>query len=128
MKRLLLVLLFLAPLSAQTYQPTWDSVDKRPTPAWFSDAKFGIFIHWGVYSVPAYAPVIPGKLAYGDKPARAGAPAGPLVFDIELLDIPKGEPAAAARQLLSHQGSLSLRPLAAAAQSVAVYAMNRRVA
>jgi peptidylprolyl isomerase len=30
---------------------------------------------------------IPGKLAYGDKPARAGVPAGPLVFDIELLAI-----------------------------------------
>ena len=53
-------------LGAQTYQPTWDSIDKRPTPAWFSDAKFGIFIHWGVYSVPAYAPVIPGKLAYAE--------------------------------------------------------------
>ena len=51
---------------AQNYQPTWDSVDKRPTPAWFSDAKFGIFIHWGTYSVPAYAPVIPGKLAYAE--------------------------------------------------------------
>jgi alpha-L-fucosidase len=53
-------------LNAQTYQPNWDSIDKRPTPAWFSDAKFGIFIHWGVYSVPAYAPVIPGKLAYAE--------------------------------------------------------------
>lgn len=52
--------------TAQTYQPTWDSIDKRPTPAWFTDAKFGIFIHWGVYSVPAYAPVIPGKLAYAE--------------------------------------------------------------
>lgn len=42
---------------AQTrYQPTWESVDSRETPAWFSDAKFGIFIHWGVYSVPAFAP------------------------------------------------------------------------
>jgi alpha-L-fucosidase len=51
---------------AQTYQPTWESVDKRATPAWFSDAKFGIFIHWGVYSVPGYAPVIPGKLAYAE--------------------------------------------------------------
>ena len=29
---------------------------------------------------------IPGSLAYGDKPARPGAPAGPLVFDIELID------------------------------------------
>ena len=37
------------------YQPTWDSLDRRPTPAWFTDAKFGIFIHWGVYSVPGYA-------------------------------------------------------------------------
>src|ERR1019366_5219374 len=63
-----LVLLGLAQghLNAQTYQPTWDSLDKRPTPAWFTDAKFGIIIHWGVYSVPAYAPVIPGKLAYAE--------------------------------------------------------------
>lgn len=52
--------------AAQKYQPTWESIDKRPTPAWFTDAKFGIFIHWGVYSVPAYAPVIPGKLAYAE--------------------------------------------------------------
>ena len=53
-------------LSAQTYQPNWESLDRRPIPAWFTDAKFGIFIHWGVYSVPAYAPVIPGKLAYAE--------------------------------------------------------------
>ena len=53
-------------LLGQKYEPTWESVDKRPTPAWFSDAKFGIFIHWGTYSVPAYAPVIPGKLAYAE--------------------------------------------------------------
>ena len=66
MKRLILFLLMLTPLGAQTYQPTWDSIDKRPTPEWFTNAKFGIFIHWGVYSVPAYAPVIPGKLAYAE--------------------------------------------------------------
>jgi alpha-L-fucosidase len=63
---LVLSLALASTLSAQTYQPTWDSLDKRPTPAWFTDAKFGIFIHWGVYSVPAYAPVIPGKLAYAE--------------------------------------------------------------
>jgi alpha-L-fucosidase len=46
-----------APLaSAQRFEPTWESVDARPTPAWWGDAKFGIFIHWGVYSVPAFAP------------------------------------------------------------------------
>ncbi|MBI5396575.1 MAG: alpha-L-fucosidase [Verrucomicrobia bacterium] len=36
------------------YEPKWDSLDKRPCPEWFLDAKFGIFIHWGVYSVPAW--------------------------------------------------------------------------
>jgi alpha-L-fucosidase len=41
---------------AKHYQPTWESVDSRPTPGWWSDAKFGIFIHWGVYSVPSFAP------------------------------------------------------------------------
>ncbi len=44
--------------SAQApYQATWESIDSRTTPTWFTDAKFGIFIHWGVYSVPSYAPV-----------------------------------------------------------------------
>jgi len=36
--------------------PTWESLDSRPCPQWFDEAKFGIFIHWGVYSVPAWAP------------------------------------------------------------------------
>ncbi|HUQ12014.1 MAG TPA: alpha-L-fucosidase [Steroidobacteraceae bacterium] len=38
------------------YEPNWASVDSRPTPQWWTDAKFGIFIHWGVYSVPSFAP------------------------------------------------------------------------
>ena len=52
MKRLLLLvvlLLMIGSISAQTSRPTWESVDQRATPAWFSDAKFGIFIHWGTY-------------------------------------------------------------------------------
>ncbi|MEE6475540.1 hypothetical protein FKM82_010793 [Ascaphus truei] len=40
--------------SRTTYQPTWESLDSRPIPAWFDDVKFGIFIHWGVFSVPSY--------------------------------------------------------------------------
>ena len=36
------------------YQATWESLKKYETPEWFRDAKFGIFIHWGVYSVPAF--------------------------------------------------------------------------
>jgi alpha-L-fucosidase len=36
------------------YEPNWASLDARPTPQWYADAKFGIFIHWGVYSVPGW--------------------------------------------------------------------------
>lgn len=43
-------------LSGQNYQPNWESLDKRPVPQWFEDSKFGIFIHWGLYSVPAWGP------------------------------------------------------------------------
>lgn len=39
------------------YEAKWESLDKRPTPEWFLDAKFGVFIHWGVYSVPAWGKV-----------------------------------------------------------------------
>lgn len=35
------------------YKPTWESLDKRPLPGWFDEAKVGIFVHWGVFSVPA---------------------------------------------------------------------------
>ena len=41
---------------SQTYQSTWESIDSRSVPSWFEDARFGIFIHWGLYSVPAYSP------------------------------------------------------------------------
>lgn len=36
------------------YAPDWQSLDQRPLPEWYRDAKFGVFIHWGVYSVPAW--------------------------------------------------------------------------
>ena len=36
------------------YKDNWDSLAAHQTPAWFKEAKFGIFIHWGVYSVPAF--------------------------------------------------------------------------
>ena len=39
---------------AQTYEARWEQLISHQTPEWFKDAKFGIFIHWGVYSVPAY--------------------------------------------------------------------------
>jgi len=43
--------------AAGRYEANWSSIDARPSPPWYTDAKFGIFIHWGVYSVPGYAPV-----------------------------------------------------------------------
>ena len=36
------------------YRADYESLDKYEVPEWYKDAKFGIFIHWGVYSVPAY--------------------------------------------------------------------------
>ena len=40
----------------EAYQPTWESLEKaNPAPEWFKDAKFGIYFHWGVYSVPAFS-------------------------------------------------------------------------
>ena len=38
------------------YKPTLESIKTHPLPNWYNDAKFGIFIHWGIYSVPAFAP------------------------------------------------------------------------
>src|SRR5687768_1892527 len=40
---------------ATVYLPTEESLSKRETPAWYGDAKLGIFIHWGLYSVPGWA-------------------------------------------------------------------------
>ncbi|QIB42290.1 alpha-L-fucosidase [Streptomyces aureoverticillatus] len=44
-------------LGVPDYRPTADSLATHQAPYWFHTAKFGIFIHWGVYSVPAWAPV-----------------------------------------------------------------------
>jgi alpha-L-fucosidase len=58
LKRILVAIGAMAVMAAQPkYQPNWESLDQRPTPSWFQDAKFGIFIHWGVYSVPSFAKV-----------------------------------------------------------------------
>lgn len=56
---LLPVLLLLLPTQcpargAARFDPTWESLDARQLPAWFDQAKFGIFIHWGVFSVPSF--------------------------------------------------------------------------
>ncbi|MBL0198618.1 MAG: alpha-L-fucosidase [Chitinophagaceae bacterium] len=57
MRLFILLLAFLFPFKpfAQNFQPNWQSLDQRPVPTWFTDAKFGIFIHWGVYAVPGWS-------------------------------------------------------------------------
>lgn len=42
------------PTNEAPYEPTWDSLDSRPLPKWYQNAKVGIFLHWGVYSVPSF--------------------------------------------------------------------------
>ena len=36
------------------YHPDWDSLATHPVPAWYREKRLGIFLHWGVFSVPAY--------------------------------------------------------------------------
>jgi alpha-L-fucosidase len=40
---------------AGPFEPTWESLKSYRVPSWYEDGKFGIFIHWGVYAVPAFA-------------------------------------------------------------------------
>ncbi|KAL1513457.1 hypothetical protein ABEB36_002865 [Hypothenemus hampei] len=54
MWRIFLLSLTMGTIHAQ-YEPNWKSLDTRPLPSWFDEAKIGVFIHWGVYSVPSVA-------------------------------------------------------------------------
>ena len=42
-------------IDAGPYSSTWESLQGYRPARWFGESKFGIFIHWGVYSVPAFA-------------------------------------------------------------------------
>jgi len=59
---LLTSLLFNPTFAQDKIEPTWESINGREYPQWFKDAKLGIFIHWGLYSVPSYG----GKESYGE--------------------------------------------------------------
>jgi alpha-L-fucosidase len=49
------------PPPAAQYRPTWDSLDSRPTPKWWTDQKFSLFMHWGLYAVPSFCPATAGQ-------------------------------------------------------------------
>lgn len=55
----LLCFAIVLPTSAQqpSYQPTIESLNRHPLPEWYDNAKLGIFVHWGLYSVPGWAPL-----------------------------------------------------------------------
>ncbi len=40
--------------STEHFEPAWDSLRQYAPPSWYADGKLGIFVHWGVYAVPAY--------------------------------------------------------------------------
>lgn len=42
----------------RSFYPNMESIAQHQVPNWYKDAKFGIFIHWGLYSVPAFAPPV----------------------------------------------------------------------
>ena len=42
-----------------SYEATWESVSTHRVPTWYEDAKLGVFLHWGLYSVPAWAERVP---------------------------------------------------------------------
>ena len=44
--------------AAVRYEPTLESLNRHPLPQWYADAKLGIFVHWGLYSVPGWAPLV----------------------------------------------------------------------
>lgn len=55
MKSVVLVLLLqIYIVCTVRYEPNWDSLDTRPLPEWYDKSKIGIFLHWGVFSVPAF--------------------------------------------------------------------------
>ncbi|MGI9427455.1 MAG: alpha-L-fucosidase [Bythopirellula sp.] len=52
----LLIMFDTSPAKESAYQPNWDSLAAHDeAPDWFADAKLGIYFHWGIYSVPAFA-------------------------------------------------------------------------
>ncbi|XP_021348707.1 alpha-L-fucosidase-like [Mizuhopecten yessoensis] len=53
--RLFILLCTLCCCIAIKYEPNWDSLDSRPLPNWYDESKIGIFIHWGVFSVPSFS-------------------------------------------------------------------------
>jgi len=111
------------------FKADWDSLRAGyRTPDWFRDAKFGIFIHWGVYSVPAFANewysrnmYVPGNAAYEHQVATYGPQSKFGYKDfIPQFKAEKFDPAAWV-QLFSDAGARYVVPVAEHCDGFAMY-------
>jgi alpha-L-fucosidase len=53
--------------AAPAYEPNWESLTQHEPPEWLQDAKYGIYAHWGLYSVPAFGSEWYARLLYRDQ-------------------------------------------------------------
>jgi len=66
---------------AAKYEPTWQSLQRYRAPRWYKDAKFGIFVHWGVYAVPAVGSEwYPRNMYKGDRKYTRGREKGLEIY------------------------------------------------
>ncbi len=56
--------------TSKRYEDNWESIKQYEIPEWFANSKFGIFIHWGVYSVPAYGSEWYPRLMYQEQEVK----------------------------------------------------------
>lgn len=49
------------------YNATWESINSRPLPTWYDEGKFGIFVVWGVYSVPSFGSLASGEITESER-------------------------------------------------------------
>lgn len=55
MSFIFILIIFFIQSACSQYTPDWNSLDARPLPQWYDKAKIGVFLHWGVFSVPSYS-------------------------------------------------------------------------
>lgn len=63
------------------FRPDWESLENYQVPEWYKDAKFGIFIHWGVYSVPAFGNEWYPRNMYTDTETKSWISPKPIYSD-----------------------------------------------
>ena len=113
---------------AGPFRPDWESLSRYEPPEWYKDAKFGIFIHWGVYSVPAFGSewypremLRPGSEEYKHHVATYGPPDKFGYKDfIPMFKAERFDPAAWAR-LFKEAGAKYVVPVAEHHDGFAMY-------